>query len=325
MHIELGQLIAYRDGALDEPEREVIKQKLAECEECRARYAALEHLATSFKDYFAKHRPVKGTNCPNGEFWVKYLNGKLEASDETHWKKHLQQCDYCFDIVTSRLIKDADESLAPQEWLREKLTDKQPSFQKQVKDFAAKIRNAWTGLFAVPKWAFAATATIIVVLFIGWFVREQVTFKTSINQAKLSGKSIQLADGNYKILTPSEQIHSKDFSDSSEQSQEWYNALISKEQSGSVVALLTPSTAEALRMLVNSQNSTGMKRLMSELEAQVIKVPSKSIDEVLIDEGLAEQLIQKTYTLNQHLLLTFLSSDKAKSDTQTVLKIGLQH
>jgi anti-sigma factor RsiW len=326
MHIELSQLIAYRDGALDSSERKMIEQKLKECEECRVRYAALEHISVSLKDYFSTYIPSKSSDCPDEALWSKYLNGELKESDEAQWKKHLKQCDYCFDIVSSQLVKEtaAAERIQMTEWLQQKASEASNvrlTVQDRWREFVAKLRDSFTMLSAPPKWAYVTATMLILALFAGWLVREQIMSKPNINMAKLPGESVKLSDGSYQMVAISEKLRHKKLPGSSEQLQQWYNALMAKEQPRSTVALLTPSFVEALNMLAASQKDQGIEHLMKELESQVIETPSQTIDGVLIDQELTNQLVQKTYTLNQHLLITFLIAKETPSDVRTILKI----
>ncbi len=144
MHIELDQLIAYRDGSLSPSEQKMIEQKLSECEECRARYAALEHLSAGLKDLFSSYKPKKSPDCPDKSFWLKYLNGQLDTKDETRWKEHLRKCDYCFNIVSTQLVNEAAESefLHLPKWLQQKAletTNVGSSLQERWKNFVARI------------------------------------------------------------------------------------------------------------------------------------------------------------------------------------------
>lgn len=329
MHLQLYQLIAYRDGALDISERQAVFEHLSECAECRARHAAFEHIALSLKDYFARYRPAKGSDCSDAAHWRRYLNGELQAQDQLLWKAHLQQCDYCFDVAAS-LTKEAiretsTEPLRPPEWLLNKVEAseekrRRSSLQKLWTDFTLWLRDFWENLVAPPKWAYAV-AGFIIVLFFGLLVWRQLPYTDRVTQlAELPGKSVQLDDNIYQLLAPEKQVR-PDLPASSEEWHRWYNALTGDEKEKFVIALLTSSFAEALRMLGGSQQAEGLERLMAELKAQVIELPSSPIGGVLLERPLAEQLFGGTYTQNQHLLITFLTPDKTAPTAQTVLKI----
>jgi hypothetical protein len=130
-----------------------------------------------------------------------------------------------------------------------------------------------------------------------------------------------LADNTYQLVGSLDLSQLEERPESPSEWQRWYNALTGDKQPKSVVALLTPSFAEALKALGDSPQAKGLERLIAELEAQLITLPSSPIGGVLVERTLTEQLLKETYTLNQHLLLTFLTPDKTVPTAQTILKI----
>jgi len=327
MHIELERLIAYRDGALDESELEDIKQKLSECEECSARYAALESLADSFKDYFATHRPEKTPDCPDKKLWSRYLHNELNASEQNRWKEHLQNCDYCFGIAASlkkeQMSEAVTERLHTPEWLHQStknsgIPTSRQSLKERWRGFISGIGEAWQ-----PKWAYIA-ASAAIVIFVCLLGLNYILPGKAPDLKPLPGKFIKLADASYQLLTTSGQIKSDAIPKSSEEWDSWYNALISEDQSGSFMALLTPAMVDSLQILLDPKGIDGMQRLGVELDAQLINPPTWPIGGVLIEQSLVEQIIKGNYTANQHLRLKFLMPDKTKSDSITVLEIGTE-
>jgi anti-sigma factor RsiW len=327
MDTKLNQLIAYRDGELDESERKVIEQKLKESPDFHARYEALEHLAGSLKSYFDTHPPEKAANCPEESLWARYLNDELDAQEQAGYMEHLQECDYCFDIAASLKKEQMQEATAqplrPPEWLRQRAdaSDQRTSLQNRWADFVRGLGQTWAGLVTPRKWAYATAGLATVILLAGLFVWQEYYSTDLPGPMGLPGQSIQLADNTYQLLALPSLTQPEDLPEDPEEWQNWYSALIEEEQPRSVVALMTSSLAEALRMVMNSQQRDGTKRVIAELDAQVVKLPSEPIAGILMEQEIAQQILQKNYRLNEHLLITFLTSEKDELGAQTILRI----
>jgi len=182
MHLQLRQIIAYRDNILDEEERKKVEQHLAECAECRTRLVAFEHLAVGLKGYFATHRPVKGKDCPDETVLRRYLSGELDEAEKVRWKEHLSSCDYCFGIIAAlkkESLQETDtEPLQLPDWLRRhveasgSLRERLP-LRKRWTHFSLALREAWVSFVVPHKWV-CMVASLIIVIFAGWLVWHQV-------------------------------------------------------------------------------------------------------------------------------------------------------